>query len=221
MPDRARPPRLLVTGFGPFPSAPQNPTAELIEWLGGSSANLSRLEADIVTAVFPTEWNALIGLHNRLIEEHQPDIAIHFGVHGRANGFHVEQLARNWRCARADASGERSAPSPVLAGQPLQLRTPYPADRLAVHLRRRRLPASLSSDAGLYLCNMAYYLSLARCHGDGQLASALFVHVPPVSARGTSKSAEARAKSQLRRCALAVIDHAVSELRKPALGLPA
>ena len=220
MRDQIRRPRLLVTGFGPFPNAAQNPTAELIDWLAGPSANLNRLEADIATAVFPTEWEELAGVHDRLMAEHEPDIAIHFGLHGRARAFHIEQFARNRKCARADARGRRSTPSPVLTGQPLLLRTPYPAERLVVHLQRRQLPARLSSDAGLYLCNMAYYLSLARVRDEIAPATALFIHVPPGTAGAASdsasQSASAQSRLRLRRCALAVIEHAVSELRSPA-----
>lgn len=205
-------PRLLVTGFGPFPGASHNPTAELMDWLAGQPQGPAQPLAEIATAVFPTEWRALADTHGRLMAQHEPDIAIHFGLRASGEVFHIEQRAQNWKSGEPDATGERPSSLPVRTGKPRLLHTPYPVGHLVENLNRQGLPAQLSVDAGAYLCNMAYYLSLDSLGETGNPRSALFVHVPPIEA-SSDASTTAFSRSQLRNCALAVIDHALGELR--------
>jgi pyroglutamyl-peptidase len=214
--EAACPPRLLVTGFGPFPGANHNPTAELMDWLASQALGPTCPPAEIATAIFPSQWRTLADMHARLMARHEPDIAIHFGLHGRARAFHIEQCARNWKTAKPDATGQRTRSSPILSDKPRLLRAPHPAERLAVHLKRHGLPARPSNDAGGYLCNMVFYLSLARAHSTGSPRSTLFIHVPPIAASSGNAGRSARSRSQLRRCAMAVIAQALREFRAVA-----
>jgi len=206
-------PRILVTGFGPFPGAGQNPTAELIEWLGSQRLGARHPPAEIATAIIPTEWSVLPEMHARLMADHQPDVAIHFGLRVSSEAFHIEQRAQNWKSGEPDATGERLSPSPVLTAKPRLLHTPYPVERLVDHLKRQGLPARLSVDAGPYICNMAYYLSLDGMGDAGNPGSALFVHIPPIANSGGNADGTGFSQAQLRRCARAVIDHALGEVR--------
>ena len=215
--EAACPPRLLVTGFGPFPGANHNPTAELMDWLASQAPGSTCPPAEISTAIIPTEWSVLPEMHAQLMVDHQPDVAIHFGLQTRGKAFHIEQRAQNWKSGEPDATGKRLSPSPVLTAKPRLLHTPYPVARLVDQLRRQGLPARLSVDAGPYLCNMAFYLSLDGVGGTGNPRSALFVHVPPIAASSGNAGRSAFSRSQLRRCAQAVIDHALREVRGVAI----
>jgi pyrrolidone-carboxylate peptidase len=85
------------------------------------------------------------------------------------------------------------------------------------HLKRQGLPARLSVDAGPYICNMAFYLSLDGMGGTGNPRSALFVHVPPITNSGSNADGTGLSQAHLRRCAQAVIDHALAEVRGVAI----
>src|ERR1044071_7316198 len=96
-------PRVLITGFGPFPGVPENPSGWLAEalterWL---SAEPHR---HIRARILPTEWEAT-ALMPRLCETLQPDVMLHFGVCAQAKGFRIEHSAHNRVAARADARG--------------------------------------------------------------------------------------------------------------------
>jgi len=210
-------PRILVTGFGPFPGADQNPTAELIEWLGSQRLGARQQPAEIATAIIPTEWDVLPEMHAQMMADHKPDVAIHFGLRTGGEAIHIEQRAQNWKSGEPDAAGERLSPSPVLTDKPRLLHTPYPVARLVDHLKRQGLPAQLSVDAGPYICNMTFYLSLDAMGDRGNPRSALFVHVPPITNSGSNADGTGFSQAQLRRCARAVIDHALGEVRGIAI----
>src|SRR5262245_54023427 len=93
-------PRILVTGFGPFPGFAENPSAWLVETLAAREAPHTALDARILT----TAWDD-VALMPRLYRSLQPHAMIHFGVSGRAKAFHIEASAHNRVARRADARG--------------------------------------------------------------------------------------------------------------------
>ncbi|WP_375461807.1 peptidase C15 [uncultured Enterovirga sp.] len=171
--------RLLVTGFGPFPSMPRNPSAALARAV--ASAPRWRLlgvsaESRILTtayAALETELDpALAG---------KPDAVLMIGVAGRSRRIRVEGRATPRRSALfADAAGVR-AERPEGSGVPSERRSRFPPIRALLALRREQVPARLSRDAGRYLCNAAYFRALAGS------APTLFIHIPkPVTPRPRS-----------------------------------
>ena len=74
---------ILVTGFGPFPGAPFNPTGPLVERL----ARLRRLalaNEKFVLHIFPTSYAAVDRDLPKLIARHRPDALLMFGLAPRA-----------------------------------------------------------------------------------------------------------------------------------------
>ncbi|WP_309086084.1 hypothetical protein [Chelativorans sp.] len=147
---------MLVTGFGPFPGAPENPTEALIGALA-ASPGFSR-DADMRFEVLPVEYQAVPG-HLAGLSGFAPDIAIHFGLSTRAGGFTLERVARNEiRGEKPDNKGELRSGGQICGGagdQPSTL--PLPAIYEA--LSAKGLPVRYSDDAGGYLCNYLFYLS--------------------------------------------------------------
>ena len=96
-------PRVLLTGFGPFPGVPVNPSGWLAETL---AERWLSAEADgrVHARILPTEWEAA-ALIPRLCETLQPHVMIHFGVSEHANTFRIERSAHNRAAPRADARG--------------------------------------------------------------------------------------------------------------------
>jgi pyroglutamyl-peptidase len=174
--------RLLLTGFGPFPGASENPSAWLVETLARSAPPL---DCSLHAEILPTEWNAVLrapALFNAL----KPRLILHFGLNRRARRFRIERFAHNHVMARADAAGALPTFGRVLPDGHDRLDSPLPAAKLAAHLQQQGLPAAASRAAGDYLCNFLYYLSLDWAGRQDTPCLAAFVHIPPESARGGS-----------------------------------
>jgi pyroglutamyl-peptidase len=172
--------RVLITGFGPFPGAPVNPSAWLAEAL---PERFPGVAGELHPRVLPTEWEAVEGLARHLHETIQPHVTIHFGLNQSAKGFRIERSAHNRASPRADASGGLPRDRVILARGAERLDTSLPASALSAHLRQRGIPAVSSRSAGSYLCNFLYYLSLERARQKNAPA-VLFVHMPPLAFDG-------------------------------------
>jgi len=170
---------VLVTGFGPFPGAPFNPSGPLVQRL----ARLRRpafAGVRLIPHVFATSYRSVDRDLPQLIAQHQPDIVLMFGLATRSRHVRIETQARNTLAAMPDASG--FAPAARAIGRMLRPRLPIRAPRIALlrAARSGRIPARLSRDAGRYLCNYLYWRSLeaaAQAHGPRLVA---FVHIPNV-----------------------------------------
>ena len=90
---RGRPvrPLVLLTGFGPFPGAPENPSQALVEALREVGAPGCALHAAVLPTRYHAAREAALGLHRAL----RPDIAVHFGFSLKAQGFTLERVAAN------------------------------------------------------------------------------------------------------------------------------
>ena len=173
-------PRVLLTGFGPFPGVTENPSAWLAETLAERAPSLG-LDCELHAAVLPTEWEAVAALAPRLYETLQPRVMIHFGLSERARSFRIERSAYNRALPRADALGKLPASPVILAERPDRLDTGLPAAALTAGLRARGHTAETSRSAGRYLCNFLYYLSLEWAARQESPPLALFMHVPPAA----------------------------------------
>lgn len=174
-------PRILVTGFGSFPGVPLNPTAALIASLSADPPAAPR-GASLFFDVLEVEYRTLPARLEALGREVEPDIAIHFGVSSRATDFVVERRAQNRVCTqRPDQSGHVPAEA-VIRPYGADCSSSLPVERLVGALEGQGLPASLSDDAGDYLCNFLFFLSGGgHCPGFTP-GMAGFVHVPPFGA---------------------------------------
>lgn len=177
-------PTILITGFGPFPGAPSNPTMRLARHLG----RVRRVRfADVtrVVRLLPTTWAMLDGLPG-MVAGIGPDAVLMFGLASRRRNVTPEARALNHASLlRLDAEG-RSAPQRRLAPGGRGARTGgIDALRMTAAMRAAGLPAAVSRDAGDYLCNGLFWrMSESRL-------PCIFVHVPrpvrPVLPRGRMK----------------------------------
>jgi pyroglutamyl-peptidase len=169
--------RLLVTGFGPFPGAPVNPTGPLVR----SVAALLRArgaDIEIATHVFATTYAAVESDLPRLLAQHRPHAIVMFGLATKSRGLRIEIQARNRICRKPDAAGIvpvahkiRAAPTPALP-----IRAPRTA--LLKAAQSGAWPARLSGNAGDYLCNYLYWHALEAVRRGGMPSRAAFIHVP-------------------------------------------
>lgn len=162
---------ILVTGFGPFPGCPENPSAALARAVGQRLRRAPGGAAQVL--VLRTAYGAIPDALMPALAE-APAAVLMLGVATRARRLRVEIRARN-RASRLypDASG-RPAARLVLDPEGPATRAGTATAQARAALRRHGLDARLSNDAGRYLCNASYFAAL----GTG--LPALFVHIPPV-----------------------------------------
>jgi len=170
--------RVLLTGFGPFPGAPFNPSAALAAALARRRRPaLAGIERS--THVFATTYAAVDRDLPKLFAG-RPDIVLVFGLAGRGRHICVETRARNAISVLfPDASGYRPRRNVIEPGGPGALKGGAQFALLLGALRTSGLPARLSRDAGRYLCNYAYWRTLQHTSGGRPLVQ--FVHIPAIA----------------------------------------
>ena len=189
---------ILITGFGPFPGAPFNPTAGLIARL----KRIKRPNLRLVAHVFPTEYAAVDRGLPQLIEQYRPDALLMFGLHGRARTLRIETLARNTLGRHRDAGGlfaRSRAISPGMSHAPMAT----PAARLVRAARRTGVPAAMSRDAGSYLCNYLCWRATQAARKGPRYAA--FVHVPPIARKALRRGTSRLRAATLERAAISML----------------
>jgi pyroglutamyl-peptidase len=180
-------PRVLITGFGPFPGFADNPSA----WLAETLAERERAPGVALDArILPTVWEDVAFIPS-LYRALQPQAMIHFGVSERAKALHIEASAHNRVTRRADHRGAMPKARSIRESGPSRIDTSFPAAGLAAHLRRSGIAARTSRSAGAYLCNFLYYHSLEWVLRQRTHPLVVFVHIPPWTKKRGSQSREA------------------------------
>jgi pyroglutamyl-peptidase len=184
---------ILLTGFSAFPGAPFNPTEALVSELQARKAYFAQRGIRLEPRVLPVIYTAIAPAIAAHVEELAPDVILHFGLATKRTRLSIETLARNRvNQIHCDAAGRQAEhPTVVRDGAPL-LKARVPTVGIAVALRQAGHACDLSQDAGDYLCNAAFYLSLAAPHA----AHVGFIHVPPLR-QSNRHGSETREQSML------------------------
>jgi pyroglutamyl-peptidase len=169
--------RLLITGFGPFPGMPRNPSAALARRVA-ASPRWRVLGIDVTCRILTTAYAALATELDPALAE-RPDAVLLIGVAGRSKRIRVEWRATSRRSTLfPDVAGETAGS--VASGRTVARRSPIAPIKPLRALRAQKLPSRISRDAGRYLCNASYHRALALPR------PVLFIHIPkpPRPARG-------------------------------------
>jgi pyroglutamyl-peptidase len=188
--------RICITGFGPFPGAPFNPTEALV-------TRLLRLrrpaldEVELVGHIFPVTYKAVDHELPELLAKHRPHALLMFGLASRTPYVRVETRARNavttlW----PDADHALIRKGSISDGADAMMFGSHTAKLLRA-ARATGIDARGSRDAGSYLCNYLSWRAIEATCSDSGPRLATFVHVPPL-ARG----AESRRKGPTHRVTL-------------------
>jgi pyroglutamyl-peptidase len=188
--------RILITGFGPFPGAPFNPTQPLV-------ARLLRLrrpalrDLELSEHIFPVTYRAVDRELPDLLSRHQPHALLMFGLASRTPYVRIETRARNavttlW----PDADHARLRNGSIASGAATMKFGSHTAKLLRA-ADGTGVDARASRDAGSYLCNYLSWRAIEAVSGDSGLRLAAFVHVPPVA-----PGADSRRKGAARRVTL-------------------
>ena len=136
--------RILVTGFGPFPGAPWNPTQPLV-------ARLTRLrrpafaDVDFSSHIFPVTYKAVDRELPQLLKKHRPQALLMFGLAARTAHVRIETRARNavtmlW----PDAAQTRSRKGSIVSGPDATMFGPHTAKLLRAARAHRHRCARLA-----------------------------------------------------------------------------
>lgn len=177
--------RILLTGFGPFPGAPFNPTMPLVKRLTA----LRRPAFDDVALsshIFDVTYAAVDRELPELIASHRPQALLMFGLAGRTQYLRIESRARNAVTTRfPDAGRQHARKGSIADGAEARTFGPH-SEKLLRAALATGIDARLSRDAGSYLCNYLSWRAIEAVNGDGDLRLAQFVHVPPLAHDGTA-----------------------------------
>lgn len=178
--------RILITGFGPFPGAPFNPTQPLV-------SRLLRLrrpawgDVELAGHIFPVTYTAVDRELPRVLAKHQPHALLMFGLATRTPYVRIETRARNaittlW----PDADHARVRKGSIAAGADAMVFGPHTAKLLRA-TDGTGLDARSSRDAGSYLCNYLSWRALEATRSDKGPHLAAFVHIPLIARDGASQ----------------------------------
>jgi len=205
--------RILITGFGPFPGAPANPSLHLAR----HAARIRRMRfhgVQRILRLLPTTW-AMLDEMPAILAQTKPDAVLMFGVAGRRRKVTPELRAVNRQSPlKPDAIGRFAGARARQPGQPFARRTPIDALRLQKAIQAVQAPSEVSRDAGDYLCNALSWVVL----GSG--LPSIFVHVPRPRRMLRRRGHEKRPRPTMRtleRAAEAALAFVALEARRFAL----
>ena len=172
--------RILITGFGPFPGAPYNPTQPLV-------ARLLRLrrpafsDVELSGHIFPVTYRAVDRELPQMLAKHRPQALLMFGLASRTPFVRIETRARNavttlW----PDADHTRVRKGSIAGDADAMTFGPHTAKLLRA-ASGTGIDVRASRDAGSYLCNYLSWRAIEATCGDSGPRLTAFVHVPPLA----------------------------------------
>src|ERR1700730_7358320 len=171
-----QPLRILITGFGPFPGAPFNPTQALV-------ARLTRLrrpafgDVELIGHIFHVTYSTVDRELPQLIAQHRPQALLMFGLASRTPHVRIETRARNavttlW----PDAGHTRARKGSIDGAADALMFGPHTAKLLGAAVGTG-VDARASRDAGSYLCNYLSWRAIEATGGDQGPHLTAFSHV--------------------------------------------
>ena len=181
----SEPLRILLTGFGPFPGAPSNPTMPLVKRL--SALRRPALDdVEISSHIFHVTYSTVDRELPALIAERRPHALLMFGLAGRTSYLRIETRARNAVTTTfPDADRQIARKGVIVPGAHPMPFGPH-MGRLLRAASATGIDARASRDAGSYLCNYLSWRAIeATKTADGPRIAA-FIHIPPLPRAGTA-----------------------------------
>jgi pyroglutamyl-peptidase len=181
-------PRILITGFEPFPGAPFNPTQPLVERL----MRLRRpalANVELSSHIFPVTYSAVDRQLPELLEAQRPQALLMFGLAARTSFVRIETRARNavtmlW----PDADHAKVRKGSISGDSDALTFGPHTAKLLRAALGTG-IDARASRNAGSYLCNYLSWRAIEATRWDNGPRIAAFIHVPLLARDSASQVA--------------------------------
>lgn len=158
--------RILVTAFDPWEDNPVNASQIAVEGLDGQVIDGCR----ICVRQLPVEWDEAPRLLLEEIAAVEPSAIVCFGMQ-KEREWKVELLAHNHDVR----GGEERV---IVEDAPHVLPSGLPVAAILGKLLDAGIPALPSEDAGVFLCNHAFYWTMHAVSEGAAPAISGFVHVP-------------------------------------------
>jgi pyroglutamyl-peptidase len=178
--------RILITGFGPFPGAPFNPTQPLV-------ARLLRLrrpaldDVELSGHIFPVTYQAVDRELPQLLTKYRPQAVLMFGLATRTTHVRIETRARNAVTTRwPDADRTRARKGSIKGGADAVMFGPHTMKLLRA-ADSTGIDARVSRDAGSYLCNYLSWRAIEATDSETGPRLAAFVHIPLLARDGAPR----------------------------------
>nr|XP_025858550.1 pyroglutamyl-peptidase 1-like protein [Vulpes vulpes] len=189
--------------FGPFRQHLVNSSWEAVKELSKLGLN-SGMEVELRILQLPVDYREVKQRVTRIWEDLQPQLAVHVGLDASAKAILLERRAKNHGYRDADVRGFRPARGECLPGGPEVVASGVIAGAASKRAAPEGVAVAVSGDAGRYVCEYTYYLSLHL--GNGRAA---LIHVPPLS--------HWLPASVLGKALQVIIQDMLEEMRKPEL----
>jgi pyroglutamyl-peptidase len=178
--------RILITGFGPFPGAPYNPTMPLVERLMQLRRPLFD-DIKLSSHIFHVSYATVDRELPKLLDKRRPDALLMFGLAQRTPYLRVEARARNvittiW----PDADGTHVRKGSIARDSDALTFGPHTAKLLRAALATG-IDARASRDAGSYLCNYLSWRAIEATQEKNGPHLASFIHIPLLARDGAAK----------------------------------
>ncbi|EHA99788.1 Pyroglutamyl-peptidase 1-like protein [Heterocephalus glaber] len=134
------------------------------------------MEVELRTLQLPVDYREVKQRVTRIWKDFQPQLVVHVGVDTSAKAIFLEQCGKNHGYQDGDIQGFRPEGGVCLSGGPEVIVSRVSMKAVCKRVAIEDVEVIFSRDAGRYVCDYTYYLSLH--HGNGHAA---LIHVPPLS----------------------------------------
>ncbi|XP_067612224.1 pyroglutamyl-peptidase 1-like protein isoform X2 [Pseudorca crassidens] len=134
------------------------------------------MEVELRILQLPVDYREVKQRVTRIWEDLQPQLVVHVGMDPTAKAIFLEQCGKNWGYRDADIRGFHPERGVCLPDGPEVIASGVSMRAVSRRAVVEGVEVAFSRDAGRYVCDYTYYLSLH--HGNG---CAALVHVPPLS----------------------------------------
>ncbi|XP_057579839.1 pyroglutamyl-peptidase 1-like protein isoform X2 [Hippopotamus amphibius kiboko] len=136
----------------------------------------SDMEVELQILQLPVDYREVKQRVTRIWEDLQPQLVVHVGVDPAAKAIFLEQRGKNRGYRDADIRGFRPEHGVCLPDGPEVIASGVSMRAVCRRVAVEGVEVAFSGDAGRYVCDYTYYLSLHRGNGCAAL-----IHVPPLS----------------------------------------
>lgn len=162
-----------MTGFEPFGRHVANPSGSVARLLHRKVTSRGN---EIVGSVLPVSYRRSVANLWDLISLYSPDAIVMLGLAPQTDGVAVERYARNLVGSGTDVDGVTLGPGHIDSAGHDGFAATMDTHAIVLGLQEQSIPATLSEDAGDYVCNHLFYRVSAGLRESGIAVG--FLHVP-------------------------------------------
>jgi len=162
--------RILLTAFEPFGGNVSNITQEAIKELPEQIG-----EHLLYKLVLPVSFRRAPVILRKAIEQQRPNFVLMLGQCGEGEKIRLERYAHNMMDSKLGDNDHYCPTEEIIysdAPPALMVTVTMPLGNLVEECQQINLPVTISTSAGLYVCNRVYFEALYLRQ------QALFIHVP-------------------------------------------